>query len=284
MKNRRKIEETVAQCFMIASTAIILFTLFSLLLAIFIKGIPSLSIAMITQIPQGGFYLGKEGGILNAIVGTLYLGFGAVFLSLCISLPIVLYLNFFKRKGSRLAKITRFSLDVLGGVPSIVYGAFGFTIMLLFQVHASLLAGIITVGLLILPIMARAMDETMRCMPQELLEASYTLGANRFETSMKVAIRQGFPGICTAVLIAFGRAVGDAASLLFTAGFTDHIPTSLLQPVATLPLAIFFQLGSPLQEVKNRGYAAALVLTALILIISIGTRLLSKRITRHTVD
>jgi phosphate transport system permease protein len=283
MKNKRAIEETVFKGLMLGSTAIILSTLICILAAIFIQGVPSLSLAMVTQIPQGGYYLGKAGGILNAIVGSLYLGFGAVLFSLCISLPVVLYMNQFKNRGSLLVRTTRFSLDVLSGVPSIVFGAFGFMAMLVFHVHASLLAGIVTVGLLILPIMARAMDETVRLAPREIMEASYALGANRFETAFKIAVRQGFPGIVTAVLISFGRAVGDAASVLFTAGFTDHIPGSLFQPVATLPLAIFFQLGSPLPEVKARGYAAAVVLTLIILTISIATRSLSKKISRHVI-
>ena len=90
------------------------------------------------------------------------------------------------------------------------------------------------------------MDEVIRLVPQELLDSSYALGANRLETALKVVIRQALPGILTAVLIAFGRGIGDAAAVIFTAGFTDAIPTSLLRPAATLPLAIFFQLGVPI--------------------------------------
>jgi len=96
-------------------------------------------------------------------------------------------------------------------------------------------------------------------------------------------VRQALPGILTAVLIAFGRGIGDAASVIFTAGFSDYIPYSLLRPAATLPLAIFFQLGTPFPEVQERAYASALILTIIILIISIVSRLLVGRVTRHVI-
>jgi phosphate transport system permease protein len=171
----------------------------------------------------------------------------------------------------------------LWGVPSIVYGAFGFTIMLLFGLRASLLGGIIAVSLLILPIMSRAMDEVIRMVPQGLLEASYALGATKLETALKVVVRQALPGILTALLIAFGRGIGDAASVIFTAGFSDSIPYSVLRPAATLPLAIFFQLGTPFPEVQDRAYASAFVLTLTILIVSIVSRAFARRYTRHIV-
>jgi phosphate transport system permease protein len=282
--NRRRIEEKIVKALMVLSTLLIFGTLALILATVVVKGLPALNWAMISQIPKGGFYLGKEGGILNAILGSIYLAGGATLLALLIGLPVVLYLNVFSRKDSRLASFTRFSLDVLWGVPSIVFGAFGFILMLSAGMRASLLGGILTVALLILPILCRAMDEVIRMVPHDLLEASYAVGATRLQTAFKVVIRQALPGILTAVLIAFGRGVGDAASVLFTAGFSDQIPTSLSSPTATLPLAIFFQLGSPIPQVQQRAYAAALILTGLILITSLLSRLLSRTFTRHTIQ
>jgi phosphate transport system permease protein len=279
----RKIEERVFKLLMIASAIVILSMLVLILATVVVKGLPAMNLAMLTQTPKGGYYLGKEGGILNAIVGSLYLGAGATVLAVLIGLPVVLYLNVYRRQGSRLAAFTRFSLDVLWGVPSIVYGAFGFAIMLFFGLRASLLGGIIAVALLILPIISRAMDEVVRMVPRELLEASYSLGATRLETALKVVVRQALPGMVTAVLIGFGRGIGDAASVIFTAGFTDSIPYSLLRPAATLPLAIFFQLGTPFPEVRDRAYASAFILTLIILIISVLSRILARRFARHVV-
>ena len=281
--DKRKIEENIFKGLMIFSTSIVVGSLVLILVTIFLKGFPALNLDMLIKTPKGGYYLGKEGGILNAILGSLVLGIGATFLALLVSLPIVFYLNLYLKKNSRFALFVRFFLDVLWGIPSIVYGAFGFILMVFFGLRASLLAGTITVALLIIPIMARSMDEVLKMIPFELKEASYALGATKLETAIKVIFRQALPGILTAILIAFGRGIGDAAAVLFTASFTDSLPYSLFKPVATLPLAIFFQLGTPFPEVQQRGYASALVLTALVLFISILSRILSKRFTKHTI-
>jgi phosphate transport system permease protein len=281
--DKRKLEENIFKGLMIASACTVAGALFFILATICIRGFPALSVDMLIKTPKGGYYMGKEGGILNAILGSLVLGIGATFLALLISLPLVFYLNLYLKRKSKLSLSVRFFLDVLWGIPSIVYGAFGFTLMVLFGFQASLLAGMITVALLIVPIMARSMDEVLRMIPLELRAASYALGSTRLETAIKVIFKQAFPGILTAILISFGRGIGDAASVLFTASFTDSLPYSLFKPVATLPLAIFFQLGTPFPEVQQRGYASALVLTAIILVISIGSRILSRRFTRHLI-
>jgi len=129
----------------------------------------------------------------------------------------------------------------------------------------------------------RAMDEVIRRMPTDLEQAALALGSTKLEVALRVVTRQMLPGIVTAVLLAFGRGIGDAASVLFTAGYTDRIPTSLLRPTASLPLAVFFQLGTPYPEVQMRGYASALILTIIILVISLGSRLISARLNRYTI-
>lgn len=280
----RKTEERIFNVLIRFATVIIIGSLFVIVLTILWKGLPAMTWDMISKTPSGGFYLGKEGGVLNAIVGSLYLGLGASIFALFLSVPLVVYMNVYAPVNSKFAQFIRVSLDILYGIPSIVYGAFGFIIMLFFGLKVSLLAGIITVGLLVVPIMARTMDEVIRTIPKELTDASLSLGATKWETAMKVLLRQAFPGILTAMLLGFGRAIGDAASVIFTTGFTDNVPTTILQPAATLPLAIFFQLGSPIQEVVNRAYASALILTILILMISISSRLLTKRFKKNVIN
>ena len=102
--------------------------------------------------------------------------------------------------------------------------------------------------------------------------------------TLAVVLRQAVPGILTAILLAFGRGVGDAAALLFTAGYTDYMPGSLLDPVASLPLAIFFQIATPVPEVQARAYAAALILLAIVLAINLASRLLGRRFSRHVIQ
>lgn len=281
--HRRKLEEAIFKGLMIASITIVAGSLLSIVAILAWKGLPALNIAMVTQTPKGGYYLGKEGGILNAIVGSLYLATGATVLAFIISLMVALFLQREYIGKTRFAGLVRLSLDILWGIPSIVYGAFGFAIMLYMGIRASLLGGIIVLTLLEIPILTRALDEVVRMIPKDLKEASYALGTTRLETSFKVVARQALPGIITAVLLAFGRGIGDAASILFTAGYTDRIPTSLFDPVASLPLAIFFQLGTPFPEVQARAYASAVILLVIILSISIVSRMLTKRLARNTV-
>lgn len=278
----RKAEEGFAKFLMIASVIIVLGVLLLILGTVVIRGLPALDLAMLTQTSKGGYYLGGEGGILNAIVGSLCLVGAATVLAAAIGLPIALYLNLYAQDRRR-SELARLVLDVLWGVPSIVYGVFGFTIMLWSGLRASMLGGIIALTLLEIPIITRGMDEVIGMVPPALNESSLALGATRLETALRVLIRQTAPGLLTAVLLAFGRGIGDAASILFTAGYTDRLPDSLFSPVASLPLAVFFQLGTPFPSVQQRAYASALVLTIIILIISLASRWLATRLRRNVI-
>jgi len=279
----KKFEEMFFKFIMMLCNFIILFVLVLIIYSIFHKGMKALTWEMLTQRPHGGYYYGKEGGVLNAIVGSLYLSFGATLLATVIGVPVALYMNVYLIKRKKIVNVIRFLLDLIWGVPSIVYGAFGFSLMVFFGLKTSLLAGIITVTLFILPIMIRSCDEILKTSPLGLLEAALSLGSTRTETSFRVILKQSFSGVVTAILLSFGRAIGDAASVLFTAGYTDNIPTSLSEPAATLPLSIFFQLGSPVPEVQNRAYASAVILTVIILIISLLSRALSKRFHKNKI-
>jgi phosphate transport system permease protein len=277
LKHSGQIEEKVFKILMVIATYSILAILALIIFSIFAKGIKALSWEILTQVPKGGYYYGKGGGILNAILGSLSLASGATLLSFLIGLPVALYINVFLVRQKRLISCIRFILDLVWGIPSIVYGAFGFSMMILLGIQTSLLAGMLTVTLFILPIMIRSMDEILRTVPIGLSEAAYSLGSNKSELAFKIFTRQTVSGIITAILLSFGRAIGDAASVLFTAGYTDNLPNSLMEPVATLPLSIFFQLSSPVPSVQDRAYASALVLTIIILLVSLFSRGLGKR-------
>ena len=279
---RRHMVEAFVKGLMIVSFLIMAGGLGAILWTILVKGLPALTWAMVSQVPQGGFYLGKGGGVLNAILGSLYLAGGGTLLALIFSLPIALYLETYLG-DSDWGRYVRLSLDVLWGIPTIVYGVFGFIIMLAIGLRASLLAGIVVLSLIELPIMVRAMDEVIRRMPVDLEQAALALGSTKLEVAVRVVTRQMLPGIITAILLAFGRGIGDAASVLFTAGYTDRIPTSLMEPTASLPLAVFFQLGTPYPVVQQRGYASALILTIIVLIISISSRWISANLNKYTV-
>lgn len=279
LKRRRR--EIFFKRLMQLSLLLVVGMLIGVIVVVLIRGTSALSVSMLLDTPKGGYYLGGEGGIANAIAGSLYLAFGASLLALVLSLPISFALQK-EYAGSRLAHLSRIILEVLWGTPSIVYGAVGFIVMAYFGARASLLGGILVLTLLTMPIMIRSMDEILRMVPLELKEIAVSLGATRLETAW-IVLRQVLPGIVTAVILAFGRAIGDAASILFTAGYTDAMPRSLTDPVASLPLAIFFQIGTPLSEVQDRAYAAALVLLVIVLVVNVAARMLSDRFSRNVI-
>lgn len=278
---RRHWEEAFFKGSMRLTLLVALGLLAAIVFTVIRKGMHAMNWQMLTRTSGGGYYLGGEGGILNAIAGSLYLAGGGTALALLLGTPIVLYLHIYMT-SARLASHIRGVFDILWGIPSIVYGAFGFTVMLLVGVRASLLGGIVTLAMVELPILVRTMDEVMRLVPRDLKEATYALGTTRLELAA-VVVRQTLPGLVTAVLLAFGRGIGDAASVLFTAGYTDNLPQSLSSPAASLPLAIFFQLSSPFPSVQARAYASALVLTVIVLLISLTARMSMRALGKHVV-
>jgi phosphate transport system permease protein len=282
MNNFRFIEEKIAKVLMLLSVLVVSGFVFSVIYTIFRRGLPVLTWSMISQLPGGGFYVGQDGGFLNAIIGSVYIVGASTVIGLSVSIPVVFYLNVYLKRNSRFGYLSRLAFDVLFGIPSIVYGAFGFTIMIYMGLRASLLGGIIVETLLIIPIMIRTMDEVAKTIPTDLLESSYSLGATRIET-IGVVMRQIAPAIATATLLSIGRSIGDAAGVMFTAGFSDNIPTSLSQPAATLPLSVFFQLSAPQVAVQNRAYAAAVVLTFIVLVLSLAGRFITAHFSKNKV-
>jgi phosphate transport system permease protein len=127
------------------------------------------------------------------------------------------------------------------------------------------------------------MDEAISAVSPDLKVSAYVLGSNRIETSAKVVLKQATPGIISGVLLAFGRGIGDAASILFTAGFTDYIPARLTDSAAALPTMIFFLATSPFPQVRERAYAAAFILLIVVLLISVVSRLLTVKLSKDLV-
>lgn len=278
--SKRLQKEKIAKLLMQLSGILITGSLFLILGTILYKGLPHMTWEMISQTPKGGFYLGKSGGVLNAIIGSLYLAGLSTILATLIGIPIAIYLHVYVRQGTAISRFSKLLFDVLFGIPSIVYGAIAFSIMVFFGIRASLLGGVITITLLTIPIVVRTLDELLRTIPQDLKHVTASLGATRWE-SAKVMLKFIRPGLFTALLLAFGRAIGDVAGVMLTTGYSDNIPKYLDEPTATLPLAIFFQLSSPIPEVQGRAYASALILTFLILIIVLCTHFLSSKQKKH---
>jgi len=276
--NRRTLEENLFKILMVISLCIVIGSLLIIFGLVIYNGASSLSIEMLTQTPAPGNALG--GGILNAILGSLFLALPATGLACLVGIGIALYLqNEFTHAW--ISGFIRFTLDVLWGIPSIVYGIFCLMIMIYLGMGSSLLVGIIALTLLEIPIITRYMDEAIKMVPLGLKESAYSLGSTKFETAFKVIRKQAFPGILAGVLLGLGRGIGDAASILFTAGFSSRIPTSVFDSTAALPTMIFNLYSLPSGQPK--AYAAAFILLLIVLIISILSRILTRRFTKHII-
>jgi phosphate transport system permease protein len=258
----RKHIEMISFGFIIAAAVTVLVILVIILGYIIINGFPAISWEFLTQPPKD---LGRAGGIYPAIVGTLTLVAGAILIALPLGVGAAVYLVEYTREG-RVTRLIRTGVDLLNGTPSIVFGLFGFAFIVLYlTVGVSLLAGQITLALMILPTVIRTTEESLKNIPQSLREGSLALGATRWQTISKVVLPPAVPGIVTGAILCIGRAAGETAPIMFTAVVfsTRFLPTSELQPVMALPYHLFI-LTTNVPGASANQYGTALVLLLLV--------------------
>lgn len=281
--NRRLLEEKIFTILMICSIFIVVGSLILIFTVIVFNGVSSISLDMLTQTSSPRFYLGKGGGgMLNAIVGSLLLALPATAIAFLIGICIALFLQRDFTHPS-ISNFIRLCLDILWGVPSIIYGIFCMIIMIALGMSTSLLFGIIALTLLEIPIITRSIDESIKMVPLSLKESAYSLGSTKFETAIKVVRKQALPGIVAGVLLGLGRGIGDAASILLTVGDSNFIPDSLYDSTAALPTMILNLLSMPDPNVQSKAYAVAFVLLIMVLVISIASRSLTKKSTKYVI-
>jgi phosphate transport system permease protein len=232
------------------------------------KGATSLQPHFFTSMPKP---VGEEGGgMANAIAGTLMLIGIASAIGLPVGIGAGLYLA--EHGKSRLATAVRFLSDVLNGLPSIVIGIFAWQFLVRPAGHFSALAGGVALGAMMIPLVTRATEEMIRLVPAALREAALALGYTRWRTSLTVVLRTATPGIVTGALVAVARIAGETAPLLFTAFGNQFWSLNPTQPMAALPLQIFTYAISPYDDWHAQAWAGALVLIALVLVISLAAR------------
>jgi phosphate transport system permease protein len=259
--SRRHIELFAFGCVVAAAVAVL--AILAIILGyIIINGLPAISWEFLTQPPTN---LGRSGGIFPAIVGTLYLVAGAILIALPLGVGAAVYLVEYTREG-RITKLIRTGVDLLNGTPSIVFGLFGFAFLVLFlDIGVSLLAGMITLALMVLPTVIRTTEESLKNIPQSLREGSLALGATQWQTIRNVVIPPAIPGIVTGAILSIGRAAGETAPIMFVAVVfsTRFLPTSLFQPVMALPYQLFI-LSTNVPGSSTNKYGTALVLLMLV--------------------
>jgi phosphate transport system permease protein len=264
--------------FLIMCILVALFFLGSIIYFIFSKGLSVISWEFITEVPRRAM---TKGGVAPAIVGTLYLTLGAIAFALPLGLACAIYLCEYS-PGSVIVNIIRLSINNLAGVPSVVFGLFGFAVFVkMFGFGVSILSGSLTLGIMALPGIISASQEAILAVPQSYKEASLALGATHWQTIKKVTLPTALPGILTGVILNIGRVAGETAPILFTAAtfYTRGYPDSVFSEVMALPYHIYALMteGTRPEVQTSIAYGCALILLALVLAISACAIILRQR-------
>jgi phosphate transport system permease protein len=230
--------------------------------------------------------VGLEGGIRNALVGTVELIVLASSVGIPLSVFGAVYITEYTRPGWGRA-IVEFASDVLAGIPSIVFGAFGFVFLVDFlHLGMGIVAGSFTLAFMMIPTVLRTTQEALRAVPMSLREASLALGATKWSTTWNVTFRAAFPGLITGVLLAIGRVMGETAPLIFTAGNSLSVPTELTGSgswVASMPYTIWAYISDPREYLQAKAHGTALALMIMVLAVDIVANIISRKVTRRLV-
>ncbi len=227
---------------------------------VLVHGLPQITWTFLTESPQS---MGRKGGVFPMIVGTIMVAGLAVAIAAPIGVATALYLTEYTRE-SRLTAVIRFGADCLAGIPSIIFGLFGFVFFTItLGMGLSVLSGALTLALMVLPTIIRTTEEAIRAVPHAYREVSYGLGSTRWQMATKVVLPLALPGICTGVVLSLGRSISETAAVMLTAGSALHMPNSLFDSSRTLALH-FYILSREGLSMEN-AYATASVLIISIL-------------------
>ncbi|MGP5495123.1 phosphate ABC transporter permease PstA [Psychrobacter celer] len=217
----------------------------------------------------------SEGGLRNAIVGSVMLAFSGLFIGAPIGLMTGIYLSEFAQ-GSLLGKVTRFLNDILLSAPSIVIGLFIYALMVKGQSFSGW-AGALALALIVVPVVVRTTENMLNLVPNSIREAAYALGTPKWKMVTQVTIKAARAGLTTGVLLAFARITGETAPLLFTALNNQYFSTDMGQPIANLPNTIYQFAMSPYDNWHALAWAAALLITASVLVLNVLARFIGGR-------
>jgi phosphate transport system permease protein len=280
----RRATEIVAFSLFGAAMAVALLALGIILYYILSRGSGAISWEFLTTFPRKGM---TAGGIYPALVGSVYLTVGALVLALPLALGAAIFLVEYAREGPWV-RVIRIGVNTLAGVPSIVFGLLGLALFVkALGIGVSVLAGSLTLGLLILPLLIRTAEEALRSVPRSFREGGLAVGATRWRTIRSIVLPAALPGILTGIVLGLSRAIGETAPIMFTAAafFTPRLPTSPLDEVMALPYHIFVMATeSPnAWKTKDLQYGAVLVLVGLVVVLNLGAILLRAHARRRKV-
>lgn len=260
--------------------AIVVIPIVFVILYVIWQGLPAMSWEFLTQPPRNGM---REGGIMPALLGTIFLTFGTAIVSFPLAIATAIYLSEYAR-DNRLTRWIRMAIVNLAGIPSIVYGLFGLGAFVLFlRFGTSILAGSLTLGIMTMPVVISTAEEAIRSVPQQFRTVSLSLGASRWQTIRYQVLPHAMPGIITGIILGLGRAAGETAPILFTvaAFYLPELPKSIFDQTMALPYHLYVIAtqvpGMPL----SLQYGTALVLLLIVLSFTLVATLVRTQMRRR---
>ncbi len=243
---------------------------------ILVRGVPNISWEFLSDKPR---MMGKEGGIFPIIIGTLYVTLVSILIATPIGVAAAIYFSEYAKKG-RLINIIRFFTEVLAGIPSIIFGLFGFAFFVVFLgMGWSVLSGGLTLSMMILPTLIRSTEESLKTVPMAYREASLSLGATKWETVKKVVLPCCKSGVLTGLILGIGRAIGETAAAMLTVGGSMMMPLSVFDSTRTMAVHLYTLASEGLSDEKT--YATAALLIILVLIINSLANYISGRLAKE---
>jgi len=272
MRINPKTSERIAKALIWCAALSVLLVLVAIIIYILYQGIPRINWSFLTEIPRN---MGRDGGISSTIVGTLLVASVAIAIAVPFGIGTAFYLAEYTRENI-VTRIIRFSAESLAGIPSIIYGLFGFIFFVIYMdLGWSVLAGGLTLAVMILPTIIRTSEEAIRAVPQSYREVSFSLGSTKWQTIIKAVFPSAIQGIANGVILGIGRCVAETAAVMLTAGGVLRMASSLFSPTRTMAVH-FFILASEGISMEN-AYGTAALLIILIFFINVVANALVNR-------
>jgi phosphate transport system permease protein len=262
MRLNPRISERIAKGVIWSAALFVLVVLVAIIIYILMRGLPMINWQFLTEIPRS---MGRDGGISSTIVGTFAVMIVAVIIAVPFGIGTAFYLAEYTRENF-VTKIIRFSAESLAGIPSIVYGLFGFIFFVIYlQMGYSILSGGLTLAFMILPTIIRTSEEAIRAVPQSYREVSFSLGGTKWQTIIKSVFPSAIQGISNGIILSMGRCVAETAAVILTAGGVITMPDSIFAPTRTMAVHFFFLASEGISMPHAYGTAAMLIILIFII-------------------
>jgi len=277
MRIHPRYTQRLAIAFLGGATLLTLAILIFIIVFILEKGLPVVNLNFLTSNPED---LGRAGGIFPTLIGTFLLPLLAILIAAPLGISTSVYLSEYT-KESKITQIIRFGTDCLAGIPSIIFGLFGYIFFVItLEMGWSILSGSLTLAVMVLPTIIRTSEEAIRSVPKTYREVSFSLGASRWQTVKKVILPNALPGIVTGVMLSIGRSIGETAAVIFTAGSSLRLPNTVFDSARTMAVHFYILAREGISNENAYGTAAALIIAVLIVNLSaywLMNRFIAKR-------